>query len=502
MSSDREAPDLKSPPKRTHVESEKGLGASKIQDGEEWLSALKGPYRGDLVSQNVLVVSDDPGQRRASPLAASIHNAMAWEAFLRAGDPFKERAQYGQIILDLHSPLPPFWDLLRALESRLSMGGALVLVGMSLGALSRADTREGFSEPQTHLIALLRLVGFTVEAPIGEESQDVTAFLLSRRGYPRWRLQEVRPEDVNEALELFQRVFKSEISRAFWAWKYGEGRGHSIVARASSGALVAHYGASRRRLLWRGQAVLGLQIGDVMVDSKERGVLSHQGAFFKVAAAFQESYYGYTRRFEIAYGFPNHRAMRVAERLSLYKKVDRILEVRWPNRTSRRFTLTKSQSITAACYSSGIPDQLWGSMRENLKDQLLVIRDGAYLRFRYRDHPEGGYEGYLITHRITRRPIGWVVLKEEEDHVRLMDIVARPQEISWAIESVRQRFSQTHQKELRAWITPAQMPYYQSPQAHISETDIEIPTHALTRGIPPEELEGRWWVSMGDTDFL
>ena len=500
MSSDRDAPDLKSPTKRTHVESEKGLGASKIQDGEGRLSALKEPHRVALLSQNALLVSDDLGQRKASPLAASIDSAMGWEAFLRADDPAKERAQYGQIILDLHSPLPPFWDLLRALEGYLSMGGGLVLVGMSLGAFSGANTR--FSEPQAHLIALLRLVGFTVEAPIGEESQDVTAFLLSRRGYPRWRLQEVRPEDVNEALELFQRVFKSEISRAFWAWKYGEGRGHSIVARASSGALVAHYGASRRRLLWRGQAVLGLQIGDVMVDSQERGVLSHQGAFFKVAAAFQESYYGYTRRFEIAYGFPNQRAMRVAERLSLYKKVDRILEVRWPNRARRRFTLTKSQLITAASYSSGIPDQLWGSMRENLKDQLLVIRDGAYLRFRYRDHPEGGYEGYLITHRITRRPIGWVVLKEEEDHVRLMDIVARPQEISWVIESVRQRFSQTHQKALRAWITPAQMPYYQSPEAQVSETNIEIPTHALTRGIPPEELEGRWWVSMGDTDFL
>ena len=147
-------------------------------------------------------------------------------------------------------------------------------------------------------------------------------------------------------------------------------------------------------------------------------------------------------------------------------------------------------------------DTFWEKMRPGLNEYIAVIRDAAYLRYRYFDHPSFFYNALLIKHRMTGRVLGLVFLKEEEDHVKLMDVVGKIQDIQGLLMAACASVVGSGSKPLKAWVTPRQWEVFKGPGATAVTTDIEIPTHTATPGIPVAELQGRWWVSFGDTDFL
>ena len=147
-------------------------------------------------------------------------------------------------------------------------------------------------------------------------------------------------------------------------------------------------------------------------------------------------------------------------------------------------------------------DDRWTKMRPGLNEYIAVIRDDAYLRYRYFDHPTFFYNAFLVKHRMTGRVLGLVLLKEEEDHIKLMDVVGKIEDIQGLLAAVRAFLGSNGSKPLKAWVTPRQWEVFKGQGATAVTTDIEIPTHIATPGIPVAELQGRWWVSFGDTDFL
>lgn len=395
----------------------------------------------------------------------------------------------------------PLWALIRSVHHHLKSHGQLVLRGIeAFEPLGLADG-DSFYDPWFHGIAIFRLLGWHVEMK-SRPQMEGHQWVLSPKISPRGSLDVVSFEDMKEIARLFQKVFKSAIDPSMLAFKYASGRGHSILARSSEGDLLAHYGATSRRLSLKGKEALALQICDVMVDPVERGILGRHGLFFKVARAFQETYYGYSREFHLAYGFPNARAMRLAHKLGLYEKVDHLLEISWPLKRSLRSYCFQGQPLSLKTFSSNEMDTLWEKMRPGLKEYIAVIRDAAYLRYRYFDHPSFFYNALLIKHRMTGRVLGLVFLKEEEDHVKLMDVVGKIQDIQGLLVAARAFLTGSGSKPLKAWVTPRQWEVFKGPGATAVTTDIEIPTHTATPGIPVAELQGRWWVSFGDTDFL
>lgn len=317
-----------------------------------------------------------------------------------------------------------------------------------------------------------------------------------------FRLQRVSSVDAADICSLFGRVFGYPMPSAEWQWKYGEGRGHSILARTPKGQLVAHYGATVRRLSDRGEPVRALQIGDVMVDPDWRGNAGVSGLFYQVAAEFQRRFYGDTHVFRVAYGFPNARAMKLAVRQRLYHPVDRLLELRWPVEVSfwnRRLVASQQQWNRLA---SGAFAALSDAMHHDLQDALWVVRDKDYLRYRYADCPRGEYELIEVRRRLTPFPLGYAVLKRDEDHVKLMDLVGRVKQIPQIIEGIRVYLSQAGNKPLHAWVTPHQANAFEGHGVEVHSTDLQIPCQALLPNAAPERFLGRWWISYGDTDFL
>ena len=134
--------------------------------------------------------------------------------------------------------------------------------------------------------------------------------------------------------------------------------------------LVAFYGGMPRELSFQGSSWRGIQVGDVMVDPDLRGSLSRRGPFQMAASTFLEQMLGQGGPCQIGFGFPNARAMTVAQKLGLYRAVDEVLELTWPasaRGSGGALTASRRADAEEAC-SHG--DRLWRDMRQAMPDAL------------------------------------------------------------------------------------------------------------------------------------
>ena len=87
--------------------------------------------------------------------------------------------------------------------------------------------------------------------------------------------------------------------------------------------------AAWRAAWWQGKPLQAVQITDVMVSPRDRGILRRDGAFALAAASFPECFTGYGAKALIGFGFPSERHFRAAALRRLYAEVDRIREMTW-----------------------------------------------------------------------------------------------------------------------------------------------------------------------------
>lgn len=397
--------------------------------------------------------------------------------------------------IDLQGWSAPPLKVLSHAHSLLRKGGSLIL---ELGA-EKDGSPARCREKARYLQALAAHSGFSghVALPRGDGPAQT---VLAKTTAARWRLSESTPEDLPGCLSLFKEAFAAEMSPELWQWKYGEGRGRAVVARRN-GHIVAHYGATSRRIAINGRIVEGLQVCDVMVVPGERGLMTKKGVFFEVASAFLETHFGYYDEHELAFGFPNHRAMRVAERLGLYGEVGRISEVRWTPYPSFRVRYAATLSDVAEL-DDGLLARLWGQMAADLPDAVLVVRDPAYVRYRYQHHPVHRYEALVVRDRLTGRPHGVAILRCDNNECKLMDMLAPLNSIPLLVDAARTAAARRSLSVVTAWISSSYARCLVHGGGVATDTDIRIPTNVWTDGRSVERLQDRWWLMMGDTDFL
>ena len=375
--------------------------------------------------------------------------------------------------------------------------------GVLVMELPRLLAEDGLSALRTSsLAALLANLGWVPSVIVGERAGPSGVLAFRKQGIPsRYRLSTPTAADTEECQALFQRAFQEPVKPGLWEWKYGEGRAVSVIARRGQ-ELVAHYGCASRAIRFLGQAACAVQICDVMVDPAERAVMTKTGAFFNAAKASQESIIGYGDRHLFGYGFPNHRHMRLGQRAGLYEEVERLVELRWTPRhgtSSLRFMLRPVQAVKA--YERQI-DRLWAAMAADLADRIVGVRDAAYLHYRYESHPAHVYHLFLLRHRWTRQALGLLVLRREGDCCRLIDLVGPLRCMTLMVEYARRIAADWGVTTLLAWITAGQARWLATGDEDMAATDIYIPGNCYIERVPVTELKNRWWLMMGDTDFL
>lgn len=317
---------------------------------------------------------------------------------------------------------------------------------------------------------------------------------------PRWRLDWGGPALRPQILALFEQVFAHSMPPALWDWKYCDGRGASIVAR-HDGRVVAHYGGLARSVLFFGEPRTVVQIGDVMVHPTERGILTKQSGFARIAATFFDLSVGYGTDSLASFGFPNARAMRLGATLGLYDELDKILEVSWPVSPAGRSLRYKLRRLDNGAEAAHLVETVWQRMRADLRGAVVGVRDWAYLQYRYVNHPTLHYELLAVTRRLGQQPLGVLVVRHDGEHWELMDVIGALRDLPALIHHGRRWAGSHGGKQLRAWICSAWQPQFAGHAATFADIEVSVASSICRAGPGIDSMRQRWWLMGGDTDF-
>jgi len=310
----------------------------------------------------------------------------------------------------------------------------------------------------------------------------------------RWQASWASAAEEGDLLDLFRAAFGHDMPPAQWLWKYtGMDPIGSLVRE--DGRIVAFYGGIARPIRRFGGAETAVQMVDVMVHPRARGVLTRRGPFYFAASAFIEGQVGPGHPYQIGFGFPSDKHMRLGERLGLYRRVGELMELSWPPaRDLPRLGYRLRQYGAAEARAA---DALWQRMAADLGDAVVGVRDAAWLRHRYLEHPTASYLPLLATQRFSAAPLGIVVLRDKSEALELVDLVAPMANIPLLVDAARRVAQRLGNKRLTAWISASHSRLFETPQMARQAINIAI----ANTGTADTGLDDRWWLMAGDTDF-
>jgi hypothetical protein len=331
---------------------------------------------------------------------------------------------------------------------------------------------------------------------------------------------DVRPLDESDSdamRQLFGEVFGHAMSAPFRNWKYRAGASCALGV-FSAGELVAHYGGIGAEISFRGQPATAVQIVDVMVKPAARKAIRKHSPFFLAGSAFLDHYIGFDKPWLLGYGFPSDRHMALAAHLRLYAPVGRMWELRWalgaadakgPGLLEKLLPL---DGAGLARHGAAI-DALWQALQQDFREGIVVKKDAAHIARRYLQHPEKKYLVYLLAHRLTRTPQGLMVLKQDAQKMLLMDYVGPLRNLPAVLRLAKYQARRQGCSELGTWCGEKFLGCFGAAAGAATDAPtfgavvakalpITTPANIWTAGPTPEELQNRWWLMPGDTDFL
>lgn len=332
------------------------------------------------------------------------------------------------------------------------------------------------------------------------KKRDVKAIDDIRKPSDRWQVRPAKDSDFEQLKQLFQETFKQPLHEDHWNWKYKHADSPGYIVLEGDQA-VAFSGGAPRAGLAKGEPVTFVQLGDVMVDRRQRGILTKTGPFYRSIYHFAADKIGLGRDYAFAFGFPNKRHLRVGERQNLYVATDRILDVKWPAQAQQGLILTPWQG--EAEYQESV-DGLWQAMQPYLEGCLTGLKDNDWFSYRYLENPQGEYQLFLISCPGTESEmLGFVALKDhpEGDIVELLDFIAEPKYAPQILAAAQGFAAQQRRHALMAWMTAHVYDWFEGTEESLEATDVFIPGNAHD---DPEHLalsKGNWWLMGGDSDF-
>jgi 2-polyprenyl-3-methyl-5-hydroxy-6-metoxy-1,4-benzoquinol methylase len=303
---------------------------------------------------------------------------------------------------------------------------------------------------------------------------------------------------------VFEASFDVEFSPELWSWKYDGGRAASVVAERD-GVVIAHYGGVVRSIHYFGRVCCAVQICDVMVMPDRRSFFSRNGLFFKTAASMLEQHVGFRAENLLGFGFPNLKAMHVAERLGLYEKTDELIELSlMPTRAAGLASdgLASDGIVQVVDFESVLPlvNRLWEKMLPAFSDAIIGVRDGNYLHHRFVQRPALDYECLTVSFEGEIKALAF--RRAHNDGYLLMDIIAAAHDLPAALRAV---LLPCESNKLSVfWLTAGQLFRVQHGEdaLQVTTTGIQIPCNRWSRGPHAATLAGKWWLTAGDMDFL
>ena len=247
----------------------------------------------------------------------------------------------------------------------------------------------------------------------------------TRRG--RFLIRPYRVEDEKGVLSLWQAAFGKEINLRLWRWKYLDNPyGHQIMLCISeAGAPVAMYSGIPYKANWQGKTVRITHLMDNASHPDYRSAIGGRtGLFVRTADAFFDEYGG-PHASVFIYGFPGRRHSLLGKRVLKYVAFpDGLCFMRASTTDLARKVLPfhgKIERIT-------IIDDSLNCLAEEYRPHFpfAVIRDAAFLGWRFMEHPEKDYEVWAYRSYLKKALKCYAVFFFEGKKACLVDILAPP----------------------------------------------------------------------------
>lgn len=224
-----------------------------------------------------------------------------------------------------------------------------------------------------------------------------------------FRMRPFCPEtDLEIFLHLFKVVFDFEGTPEMWRWKYLPPWTDRLQAWVvlDEDRVVGFAGGTPLRGWHNGRDIPFLQIGDVMVHPEFR---AKQDYIRTATLCFTDEVHEQEPHCVI-YGFTTHRAFLWYQRIGLINLIERAVEIAVvPGRKDLPTggTVRREYELEKWGWDAPEADRLWEEHKDSMT--LGLVRDGAYLRWRYAAHPGWSYELYGVSRK--GRAVGWLVVR-------------------------------------------------------------------------------------------
>ncbi len=317
-----------------------------------------------------------------------------------------------------------------------------------------------------------------------------------------YRLRAAEPADAEALRGLFATVFGKPVTAEVWCWKYqqscalarsaGYPCADSLIACTPAGQIIAHAGALTLPGWYQGRAIPIIQVCDVMVHPKHRGGLGKNNLF---TVLLRELLKRIAERLPHAfgYGFPGERPYLLGERARVYARLERALE----------FSIQPKRGL-GLWYTAPLAwdepriDLLWERLKEQCR--LGLIRNRAYLRWRYAVNPAHRYRLYGLYHLGRLR--GWGVVTEEHSELRLIDFWGPGDLIRPGLGALARRVGLELGQQgqgLNAWLPSG---YRQSWWGEGRETPVVVAQMCWPGALRPTVALDLLYYTMGDVDIF
>lgn len=309
------------------------------------------------------------------------------------------------------------------------------------------------------------------------------------------------PARLGEIQPLFRKVFGHEISIEFLEWKYGNGFGESWGCVEDDQRLALHCGVCYRDTALNGKQFRVAQLVDLMAAPKQSGLSRRDSPFAVLMRAVLKELRTPSNPEALAFGFPSNRAMRLGEKVGVFRAIDEWLELSFPACRGGFLCRTPERVVAIDQDAARIVDRLWLAMVRDLADFPVGVRDAAYVLRRYIQHPEHKYYCLLVRSKWLRQPIGLAVLRGGEADYELLDIIGPLSAMPEVLHCLQSWLHDVGGKVFKWFLTSRFAKRFAPFATSCQSTEFRIMANPFSSSAIVDHFDHNWWLTGGDTDY-